>query len=278
MTTVIETFEARPAVGRLTPFDNVERRAGTATVDVIGGQSKVINQVNPAPRDKGFNYTLAPGMITDYYQRIFVTPSLFELQNPAVGVGFAYTIWNAFFVGNTLSSVTATNGDGLVTGVTPPVSFDALQQQTFEISITPQAPLTIDATFAFNFTLGVGRLQFIASRANVVDMQPEEPIEQTVSWSTNVLRAHDGTEQRISTRPLPRRAFRYNIILPDDDEIRQTRRTFHSALGSPVVLPQWHEGFEITNQLTQGATVAQGDFSQGLWCFRHCLRVQSVQR
>ena len=44
-----------------------------------------------------------------------------------------------------------------------------------------------------------------------LDGNPENDIVETLEWKTSILKAHDGTEQRIKVRQSPRQYFRFMV-------------------------------------------------------------------
>ena len=153
-----------------------------------------------------------PGMITDYYNRIFIFPAIIDIRNPVIGSPNAYSVWNAYFQTNILETIIEADDTGLTNSAADATSFDALEVKDFAITVGATAPISIDATYTFNFQVGSGILLFQATRATLVPFAPEVPIRQSLEWRTDIIRAYDGTQQRISSRPTPKVGYSYNII------------------------------------------------------------------
>ncbi len=217
--------------------------------------------VSPTILNSSQSVAIVPSMLTDYYNRIFVIPDLIDVRNPAIGQPQTYSIWNAFFDTNTLENVVSQGDDGLTNTAVPPVAFRALEIQEFGIVVGPTAPLTIEATYDFDFLFGSGRLIFTADRANLIAVVPETPTRQEYQWVTDIIRSHDGSEQRISTRPKPRHILQYDIVLSTEEEIRAQRRNLVNNIDQPIILPLWHEPFDVTAPVSSGQLQIQGSFS-----------------
>lgn len=201
------------------------------------------------------------GILTDYYNRIYVIPNLIQLRNPPLGQPQPYSLWNAFLEANSLTTVNATGDTGLVNSAVPAIAFNALELKEYDITITSAAPIEVDATFDFIFTLGSDLLVFKATRATIISQIPEVPVEQIIDFATNILTAHKGAEQRIATRTAPRQSFAYNIHYPDDLSLRILRAQLFNSLPAPVVIPRWFETFPIISESTSGSVDLFADFA-----------------
>lgn len=70
-------------------------------------------------------------------------------------------------------------------------------------------------------------------------------------WRTDVLTAWDGTEQRISTRSLPRDRYEGSFLL-DDADLRYVRQLLSASPAGQVDLPLPHEAVATTAAITGG--------------------------
>ena len=213
-------------------------------------------KIDPTP------VSLNAGMQSDYYNRIFVIPSLIELQNPVIGTPQNYSIWSAFFSANSLTGVVATGDTGLTNSVSPPEAFAALQLRDFNVTVDPGSPAIIDATYNFSFTQGLGTLRVLVTQVLVIEDRPNQPTVQILEYQTEILRAYDGSEQRIALRGnTPRESFSYDIGLPTDERWRIQRAQLFQNLLFSFSLPMWHEGIPIIASATTGQNSLFGDFT-----------------
>lgn len=200
------------------------------------------------------------GILTDYYGRIFVIPKIIDLRNPPLGQPQPYSIWNAYFSSNTLSSIVPVNDTGLVNSASAPDVFNELQLKDYSITVTAAAPIQSEAAFTFNFTNGSDTLYFRIQRALLVTVRPDRPIKHDIRYKTDIHRARKGNEQRFSVYPFPRQEFTYDITYLSDAELRKVRDDMFTGLPAPVVLPLWFEPFRITTEALASQADIYGDF------------------
>lgn len=202
------------------------------------------------------------GMLLDYYNRVFVLPPLIEVQNPRLGQPQPFSIWNAFLSSNQITAVAEDGTVGLVNTAVVGESFRSVQLRSYSVTVTASAPVQINATYTFTFQFGKAVFLFNASRATVLGVEPEMPTEQVLDYETDVFRSYNGTERRFAVRGnQPRQQFSYDLILETDAQRRELRLDQFINNLSPLVLPQWHEPFTLTQDLNIGETAASGDFA-----------------
>ena len=202
---------------------------------------------------------LPPGKVSnslyavgDILYRIWVIPDIMRVQNPRIGVGIPFDVWNAYPWPNTL---TAVHGGlaGLELDFDPPVSLNEVELRRFHITITPAAPIQIDTTFIFDFEYGDGTLNFQASIADFVQMVPDPPVTEYWDWLTDVMTTWDGSEQRISLRATPRRSTNYSFPLETDIERQRQWNRWYKSLATRLVLPYYQYATVLTQRSAIGA-------------------------
>ena len=202
------------------------------------------------------------GMLFDYYNRVFVLPPLIEVQNPRLGQPQPFNIWNAFLVANQITAVAEDGAAGLVNTAVVGQNFRPVQLRGYSVTVTPSAPVQINATYTFTFQLGSATFRFNASRATVLGVEPEMPIEQVLEYETDIFRSYDGSERRFAIRGnQPRQQLNYQLILETDAQRRALRLDQFINNLSPLVFPLWQEPFLLTQPLNVGETAASGDFT-----------------
>lgn len=205
---------------------------------------------------------LHEAMLGDYYYRIYFIPgSRLTVRNPNVDVPVPYFIWNAFFDPNEITSRNDVNADGLTNTAIVTEEFRRLELREFSITFTEDAPLTVDADYEYEFTLGIGTLNVIALRIGIFADRPEAPAERRLVYMTDVLKSWDGTEQRISIRDEPRQELSYNYFLSTETDIRRFRELLFRGLGSEYAMPLWGDGTVLASELLPGATTLDVDLS-----------------
>ncbi len=235
------------------------------------GANPVVSIIGPV---KGTSHR-TKSMLTDYYGRIHVIPTLINLRNPKIGLEQPFSIWNSFLVDATLESVIEVDAVGLINTAIPVIVFGPTKLKDFSITVTSSASIVIDALYTFVFDVGSGQLRFLAERAVLFNYKPELPFVQNLSYSTDILRAHDGTEQRISIRPLPRMTLSGLVIFKNDLQIRKFRAQLFIGVVSPIVLPLWHEPFVLTAEALSGTSSLSGDFTIADWLVNDFLFIET---
>ena len=200
----------------------------------------------------------APHYSDDLLYRIHVTPSGFQLGNVAGTITRTIAVWNALFRDVTLLSVGAIGTDGMtLTGhAAPPLTFGALQDRDYTVTISPAGPPAINASYTWTFSEGSVRLvTFIGNRAIAWTWAPnwEQGITERLEWRTEVLRSHNAREQRRRLRRGARRIMELSLLLQGAE-----RQQFEMALfgwgARSWALPIWWDGQAISAPLSIGST------------------------
>lgn len=95
--------------------------------------------------------------------------------------------------------------------------------------------------------------------STLIHFRPEE-MRQQLAFSTSVLRAYDGSEQRIGMRSRPRRTYEVEYSLRDEADVRYLHKQFLQGFERRYDLPRWGEEIRISNEITAGATSIIDDF------------------
>lgn len=230
--------------------------------NLVSGTSSVRVNPNPSARPVLVGSVL-PGMLSDYYGRIYIIPDTFNLVNPVRNLPFEYQVWNAFQQSNTLQRFDAGGTTGLTNTLAATQAFGPLKMLSFDVTITDGAPFQLSARYDYDFAFGRAVLQVIATLATVVELVPEAPLTQRLAWRTDILRTHNGTEQRISTRARPRQTLIANLLATSHEEVRRLLTQIYTEIAGQVFIPLWYEPFELTAEAAAGATLIQVDLTFG---------------
>lgn len=194
------------------------------------------------------------GALAVYYFQIWVIPRTLTAQNPSVGIGIPFNIWNAYPYPNTLQSISAEDDEGLELNFEPPDEWRAIEYREVEISITPAAPIQISASYEFVFEFGAGQFFFEAVIADFVQMRPDPPVTEHWDWLTDVVVGHNGVEQRIALRDTPRRSTSYEIGLEHEADRRQQYNRWFTSLATRLVFPYYQYSVRIDQPADIGDT------------------------
>lgn len=185
----------------------------------------------------------------DYYYRVHVSPNPLDLGSVLSTTTTDIEVWNAYFQDNTLASITETNTDGmtLIEPVVTPYVFKGLEFRTYQISVTTDGPAIVNGQYDFNFSLSALTLQVSGSRVTTFPFEPQwyKRIKERLEWSTDVMTAYDGSEQRVSLRREPRRTIEYDVTLNKADNQRADAMLV-DWLARPFAVPMWMFGSKLT--------------------------------
>ncbi len=154
----------------------------------------------------------------DYYNRIHISPSTLELGNVASEQVDTVNLWNAYLSSKILQSI-----DGIEEGINvsgqpdTPFAISALQERSWNVSILPDGPSTIDMNLIWQFGTDQAQLHITGTRIVafgwLVDWS--KPVTETLQWLTDILQSKTGYEQRRSLRLSPRIQFDADLLLYD---------------------------------------------------------------
>lgn len=199
----------------------------------------------------------APLYSDDLLYRIHVTPGTFTLGNVVGSVTRTVSVWNALFRDTTLLSIAALNADGITLGghPVPPLTFGALQDRDYTLTVGPNGPAGIAATYTFLFTgLEARQVTVFGNRAIAWTWHPnwQPAITERLEWLTDVIMSFNGRQQVRKLRAGARRVIELETLMSDADRRRMEMALFGWGARS-WVMPVWWDGQPIAATLTAGA-------------------------
>jgi hypothetical protein len=180
-----------------------------------------------------------------FYFRIWPIPAVLDVQNPKRNTPVPFKLWNAFLTANTLNVITPTDLPDITLDVAPGLVFTRLALQTVNAQIGDDAPINIDGNFDFAFDFSDTALRFIAILADILPIQADGSIVETLEWKTDILDNYDGSENRIAVRPRPRRSFSMTLLIGDDAE----RKTLYDKLFKTAALTVIAPSYQYQSRL-----------------------------
>lgn len=94
---------------------------------------------------------------------------------------------------------------------------------------------------------------------SVLIWKPQSNIIETLEWKTEILKAYDGSEQRIKVRQSPRQHFRIRVAFPTDVLCTQYDALIHSWQKRKWFVPVWPEQVLHTGDINADASVINVD-------------------
>ena len=211
----------------------------------------------------------------DWFEKIHILPrTKIDFGNIVTQVDDTYEIYSAFRETTTsLNAITNNASPGVTTpNVTPVVSVppqtSILDPTTTDnsagtglgtIVITTVRALedglaVFDSNLVFDFGPGNDvELLVSGSRVVLMHMDYESPLQETLSFLTDIIPAVGGKEQRLSLRKNARQTFRINYKLDANDRQRMQALLFDWQ-DNLFALPLWHEALELTVAASASAT------------------------
>lgn len=192
-----------------------------------------------------------------FYNRIIVSTPAIAAGNVISQQIYTISVWNGYFVNRTLSSISASGGEGLT--LTPseavPSTFSALEEQLWTLVIGTNGPATINAVYTLTFDTVTLTIGTTGQRIFTFNFAPDwsRALIERLEFMTDVLEAYDGTEQRIALRELPRRSFEYQFVIDNNDDRRKFEALLSNWQSRAWLVPIWTEGQALSSQLASGS-------------------------
>lgn len=209
----------------------------------------------------------------DFYDRLYIAPRRIDLGNMVGAQVRELAVWNAYRENSvTLETVSLANGDGIAaTGPAAlPLAFLPLQERIWTVTVSDQGAPSIEAALTFTFAgLDGLMVEITGTRLNawIVPADWGTPVDETLTWLTDLQRALDSSTLRIPCRETPRRTLEFGVI-----EGRVERRIIEAMIydwsGRIWALPIWPDVTLMPTAIALGADrvaldTAGLDFSVG---------------
>lgn len=197
-----------------------------------------------------------------WYERIHVIPRAIDLGNITSQQTRPILAWNAYLSPRTLATVTGTNTEGvsLISPAEPPLSYAPLQERTYTLQVSTDGPSELNASYEFAFGAEALTVTITGSRVIAWAYRPDwsQPIVERLEWATDILRAYDGTEQRVRLRQYPRRVFEF-AFAAEASQRRGLETALYGWGARNWALPVWPDGVPITTPALSGASSVVAD-------------------
>lgn len=188
-------------------------------------------------------YIKTSSYFDDYYNRVHISPTVLSLGNVASEQVSTVSVWNAYLSPQILQSIDGQQEGLSVSGqAVTPLRFTALQERSWNISILPDGPSTIDATLTWQFGTDQAKIKITGTRIVafgwLVDWS--KPVTESLQWLTDILQSQTGYEQRRSLRLTPRINYEVELLIYDAE-----RQYFDLAMigwgAKTFAVPVWNQ-------------------------------------
>ncbi len=211
--------------------------------------------------DRGYRYV--GSFFASYYNRVHVVPRTMALVDPTIGEANSFFLWNAYLAPVELTGIVEANATGLELSFAAGLQLADLEIKEVFVTVTPAAPVAANATYQFFFDNG-SITPFIIDllRTNLLLVAPENPVNEKLSWKTDVMTARDGTEQRFGLRQIARQVLTYKVIYENVEQERQVYEQFFAKGAEAFSVPIWHLPMRLLADAELGATQVEIDTAQ----------------
>lgn len=193
----------------------------------------------------------------DYYDRIYLTPLLFNLGTIVSPQVRTVELWNAYrYVTANLTDIvvdgTPVDIDGLLL---PPVGLRPLQYTTYDITVGSAGAASVYSELLFDFSNvdDPPVVIVLGTRAVRFGVVPEVPVRETWSWLSDVFVSVDGTEQRAQVRAAPRATNSFTAVFVNRAEINEFYAQLMTSQGR-LWIPEYQYATRITADSQIGDT------------------------
>jgi len=188
--------------------------------------------------------TKVDSFLDDYYYRIHVMPATLHFGAIVTLITDEIIVWNAYFVTKTCADIVEVNGDEWdLTGEAAPFDLAALEYTTFSIEVPFEGGSpTFEGSITFDFTDANDVVVLLSgTRVILFPWRPQQPVKETLAFLTDVIAGKDGSEQRISIRPIPRQGFKFPVMMESEKQQAILDALMFSWQKRSFGLPVWPE-------------------------------------
>lgn len=194
-----------------------------------------------------------------WYDRIHVIPGAIALGSLLSTQERDVEVWSSYRVPVELEEINGQNTDGLSIGGGPaaPNTFSELQSEFYSISITPEGPPVINATYEFVFDVGSTLLPVTGQRLTIINFMYENGVSEQYSWLTDIHQTVED-ERRLSLRVKPRQSLACNYSLPGPD-FTTLNGLLYTGNEREYAVPLWMDAHYIKATIVEGTSVINFD-------------------
>lgn len=210
-----------------------------------------------------------------FINQLWIKPRSLDFGNIITDRTLSLQIFSTYRPGTGRRSLNAVDTAALgVIGVTMdpatvlPLPFEFMQSRTISYTADSTGVPSFNTNISFGFDIIDFLVQYLGTRLVLLPYVPEVPVQEQLSWVTDIMKSRSGEEQRHSLRAAPRQQINYNYNLDNDVDKAKLR---HQLLGlQPYLfgLPEWWDQRVVLVAMTIGQTLVQfdkndADFSDG---------------
>lgn len=192
--------------------------------------------------------------VSDFYSRIYFIPKKLEFGAISGATSQVVTVWNAYFTGKTLGSITLVNATGVtLVGQALPFVIGALATTDYQVQVSSSGPPDLDATLTFDFGTESHDYSVTGTRAVVVPFAPnwDRPYDMDFIFKTEMFKSRSGREQRRALREFPRRKASFSLTRKDE-ELKKYLELMYSWINNVIIVPDFSRRTASTATMNAG--------------------------
>jgi hypothetical protein len=199
-----------------------------------------------------------PHTYGDIYGRVWVIPSSLTFLNPSLGAQSPASLWSAFNVPNTITSIIVSGTPAIANDLSLPYNFDASGSKIVNAIISDDNFVNIETVLTFSFSLGGDKTLTVFSQLLLFDRKiPDVSVEEQYNWLTNIITSYNGTEQRLAIRGAPRRVINATFTLETEDQFRRFQELIYKGNNTSIGAPLWQYAGGLKNNVNIGQGLFQ---------------------
>jgi len=235
--------------GLLGPDRIFSAQAGTPDPIVKG--DLLTNNQPTSPYSKGIDGKAFQSFSFDWYNRIHILPSnQLNVGNVSDGQQELFSVWNAYFVPQTLDSLTQSNNTGIILSTAKIGSvWQPLENVFYTLTFSLAGPSAVNANYDYDFLLGLPSvLNVIGFRTVLFLLAPDwsKGYKETITFPTDIIASHNDKEQRMGLKKYPRMTIEFSVV-DHDLAVAQISNIFNFWHGLPFDVPLWSDAAKLVN-------------------------------
>lgn len=207
---------------------------------------------------EGYAGTISASFFDDYYNRIWLLPSVVAFGSLTSTTSVPIVIWNTHNTPVTLESVGAFGDSSLSLSALPiPLELKPLASFQFTLTADVEGDPDIDAQIGFDFTpIEQVSLLVTGNRSRIWEFPPNwsSPLEISLEYKTEIITSRDGSEQRIADRQTPRKSMSFEAVA-NDAAFRSFVRFMNARQNLSTIMPEFNRGAHLAALAVPGATL-----------------------
>lgn len=190
-----------------------------------------------------------------YYNTIWVIAERTNISNMTTHQVIDIFVWNAYFVPNDLNGISVSGDDsGLTLNGTASGTFGGLEYETYTLTAGLDGAPVFDVTYTWDFDTDDVPVNFTGRRVVpfILRHNWQAPINEQVSFKTDVLQPLSGKEQRRGLRKIPRRRIEMSYYTMSAAERSYLENLLYGWHKRPFLVPIWSDKTKLTSAITAG--------------------------